>query len=105
MKYLKNLNTGNIISAEQFGELFSSTKWIECTQEEIDNFELNSEKEKYIISRKNYLSITDWCYLRQIETSEEIPTEILDKRILARNEINLIEQCTTLEQLEEYNNF
>ena len=50
MKYLKNLETGEIIKGESFGSFFDS--WQELTQEEIDAYELAEAKTTKIAQLK-----------------------------------------------------
>lgn len=68
-----------------------------------------SNEEKFLIdkplkisSRKAYLQNTDYKIIKQVEGVEDCPQNILDKRNLARGEINEIEACTTLKQLNKY---
>ena len=39
---------------------------------------------KEISNAKNYLESTDWYYARKAETNEEIPADIVTKRLEAR---------------------
>jgi hypothetical protein len=68
---------------------------------------LQQKKDLRIASRKNYLSYqsTGWYIERLSDPSSQkpVPEEILDKRGSARTEINQIEACTTLEQVEVFN--
>lgn len=60
------------------------------------------EKPLKINSRKIYLQNTDYKIIKQAEGVENCPQNILDKRSLARNEINEIEVCETFKQLNNY---
>ena len=50
------------------------------TEEEIAQIELETK----IIDAKSYLQLTDFYYIRKIEIAEDIPTEVISKRIEAR---------------------
>ena len=60
---------------------------IECTQEDIDNDKLEKKKKELKNIRQKYLDSK------------------IDKTDKATQEINLIEDCTTLQELDNYNNF
>lgn len=59
-------------------------------------------RQKLIAVRKKYLQDTDFRVLRFIDENTPYPNEVKEKRILARSEINEIELCTTLSQLDEF---
>ena len=54
-------------------------------------------------SRRSYLNSTDWRCLRFVDVGDTYPQSVKDKRALARQEINTIEVCATLEQLNAFN--
>jgi hypothetical protein len=55
-------------------------------------------------SRNSYLFSTDWYTAREIDEPNSYPQAIKDKRILARQEINAIEDPTiTLKALNAFN--
>jgi len=60
------------------------------------------KQESLIYSRIAYLQNTDYKIIKQSEGVENCPQDILDKRNLAREEINKIENCKTLKQLNKY---
>lgn len=76
------------------------------TSEEIKAAKTQEKKEnlrkKLIDSRLNYLTFTDWYIAREIDKPNTYPTEIKNKRNLAREEINKIESCSTLTQLNQF---
>lgn len=85
---------------------WNGTKWIyedipeevkepEPTQEEL----LKTAIDQAVGNRKNYLSSTDWYILREYDQPDTYPQEIKDKRILARTEINQIEQETDIDNI------
>ena len=44
-----------------------------------------AEIEHQIAEAKSYLSQTDWYYARKMETGEDVPLEVVNKRIENRN--------------------
>ena len=52
----------------------------EFTEEELAQQELQAKLQE----AQAYLNSTDWYYARKAETSEEVPTEIVAKRVEAR---------------------
>lgn len=56
-------------------------------------------KKKLINPRQNYLKMTDWYIIRFVETKQEPPKIIRKKRACAREEINLIENETDIQDL------
>jgi hypothetical protein len=96
--FLKNIITGEIgIFSIHQGE-----NWANLTQEEIDLFNLQATKKELIIARSEFLSSTDWYTSREIDEPNSYPEVVKDKRILARQEINNIENCNSLLELEQY---
>lgn len=47
--------------------------------------------ESKILDYKKYLSSTDWYYTRQLETGEEVPADVVTKRLEARAYIREVE--------------
>jgi len=79
---------------------------VELTEEEIielENFRNSTNfinlKNKLIKIRKNYLKQT---YEVWFDDVENIPNEIKTKRTQYKSDINLIEECTTLQELNNY---
>lgn len=65
--------------------------------------EILKQKQALLISsRGKYLRSTDWYLTREQDEPNSYPSEIKAKRILARREINEIEACKTLKQLNNY---
>lgn len=65
---------------------------------------LEEAKKVRISTRTSYLSNTDWYITREADEPNSYPQEIKDKRILARTEINQLEQPNlTLQQVEAFN--
>ena len=81
-------------------------KWIASGGSIVPEFTKEEEKKnlrkKLILSRMKYLSSTDFRVLRFVDEATPYPNEIKTKRILARQEINQIEACTTIEQLKQF---
>ena len=53
-------------------------------QDIFDANDLVEEDNKLIYSAKRYLSDTDWYYARKMETGEDVPADVVTKRIEAR---------------------
>ena len=87
-------------SYEEIQWLDKSTK---PSQAEMDNLDLDwnleEAKQKAIENRKVYLNSTDWYIAREADQLNSYPEEIKDKRILARTEINQIEQETDINNI------
>ena len=82
-------------------------KWIyeDITIPEEPKEEIESEsdiikrlKNMAILIRSSYLQTTDWYILREFDDPDSYPSEVKNKRILARNQINEIEKIFTLEE-------
>lgn len=89
-----NLQTGEILE-------------LDLTQEEINALPSLSERKEQIKNqlinvRLSYLQKTDWFIAKEFDEPNSYPQEVKDKRILARQEINAIEACTTLTQLNTF---
>lgn len=59
-------------------------------------------KNESVTARKNYLDETDWYAAREIDQPNSYPSEIKNKRIQAREEINTIQLIADLQQLESF---
>lgn len=70
----------------------------EDPNQEAITLELN--KNHLINLRKKYLSDTDWYLIRESDQPQSYPTDVRNRRIQAREEINLLQSFTALEQLE-----
>jgi len=88
---------------------FDGEKWIienfpepEKTPEPSAGEKLALEKSYRINPRKAYLSSTDYKIIKQAEGVKSCSQDVLDKRNLARKEINEIEICSTLKKLNKY---
>lgn len=99
---LKNKNDGNIYEFQSNEFPADSDKWQEASLTEKNNLKRNNIKDFLISSRKSYLKATDFRVLRFIDEGTPYPDEIKSKRILARQEINEIEACTTLTALNQF---
>lgn len=64
-----------------------------------DSILLQEAKKEAIANRIAYLNSTDWYILREYDQSNSYPQEIKDKRIIARTEINQIEQETNINNI------
>lgn len=60
-------------------------------------------KTQLITARQKYLKDTDWYIQREADQPNTYPENIKLQRIAARREINEIENCTTSEQLNQFN--
>ncbi|MFY9088964.1 hypothetical protein [Arcobacter aquimarinus] len=88
-----------------FCEINENEKWIEKEPfngredfnnwQEIEDFileiKLNQEKTPEIQELKQYLKETDFYYLRKMETGEDIPIDIVEKRLNTRLRIRELE--------------
>lgn len=75
----------------------------EITPEFTDEEILGAAKEERISSRLLYLSSTDWMAAAFVKYGRQIEDGIKEKCQLARDEINAIEACLTLEELNAIN--
>lgn len=66
------------------------------------SLKIENLKNELILQRKKYLLSNDWYASREIDEPNSYPEEIKAARIKVREEINEIEACTTLKQLEKY---
>jgi len=66
---------------------------------------LQEAKKEKITQCRAYLDKTDWYIIRLADSGDVIPTEVKEKRTLARDNQNLIESsdCDTLEKLNNIN--
>lgn len=98
---LKNKKT-KIIA---FFELDQGEDWEKCTQEEIDAYELEEAKKVKINQCKAYLSQTDWQIIRLSDptSSEPLKEGVAENRALARSLQDEINDCETLEELNDIN--
>ena len=85
---------------------WNGSNWIyENIPEEVKEPEPTEEEllkiaiDQAIENRKGYLFSTDWYILREYDQPNSYPQEIKNKRILARTEINQIEQETDIEKI------
>ena len=107
MIVLKNLQDNQIIefaNESSIGIFFRN--WHRMNQNEIQEYleckAFNNKKNQLINVRINYLKNTDWYISREIDEPNSYPEVVKDKRILARQEINNIENCNSLLELEQY---
>jgi len=63
--------------------------------------EIAALKEKLLFPRKSYLYSTDWYTNREMDEPNSYPAEVKNRRILARQEINLINSYQTLGELSQ----
>lgn len=84
---------------------------IDLTSKEIRDLNENylsvriEELRNYLISvRKSYLDSTDWYTAREIDQKGSYPEDVKENRILARQEINNIQDCNSIEQLDQFAN-
>jgi len=101
MKYLKNLETGEIIKGDSFGSFFDS--WAELTQSEIDAYELEQAKLAKIAQCQAYLESTDWQAVAFIKYARPINTNVFENCLKAKQWKIDIAACTTLEELNNIN--
>jgi len=82
-------------------------KWIhediKIPEESENDIETESDKIKRlkieaVSIRNSYLQTTDWYVLRECDQPNSYPTEVKEKRILARNQINEIEKISNLKE-------
>lgn len=99
MKYLKNPETGKIISGEAFGVYFDD--WIEPTSAELTQLKREQLKAALKNSRQIYLNQT---FQPAFEAMEEgIEYEDKTKRQQAKQELKEIKNATTLTALNKFN--
>ena len=88
------------------GLIWENTMFPKPTWEEIEScsmgIEIDKKKEVLTKQRLSYLQDTDFRALRFVDEGIEYPDEIKQKRILAREEINLIESSNTIEGLNNF---
>lgn len=89
MRYFKTQTEIRAIDSDQ--EFLIESDWIEITLEEV--LELNKPtpeelKAQKVAEAKSYLANTDWYYARKMETGEEVPAEVVAKRLEAREAVN-----------------
>lgn len=91
------------------GLIWENTEFEKPTWEQIDAFlpspleeKRQAKKDELIAPRLSYLQKTDWYMAREIDEPNSYPQEIKTKRILARQEINSIQACTTLAALNQF---
>lgn len=97
MKYFKNNNEIYAYDEEQISQGYGSDM-IEITLEEVNAINQAKEDEykqttEYKLSEaKSYLTSTDWYYARKAETGEDVPADVVAKRIeyreFIRGEVN-----------------
>jgi hypothetical protein len=95
---------------EYYAEIRSSPHKI--TPEELEEFNredpnqeaitLEMQKNQLINLRKKYLNDTDWYLIREADQPQSYPSDVKNKRIQAREEINLIQSLSNLQQLEQF---
>lgn len=78
-----------------YEDMPEEVKEAEPTQEEL----LKSTIDQAVGNRKNYLNSTNDYALRELDEPGTYPQDIKDKRILARTEINQIEQEMDIEKI------
>lgn len=64
---------------------------------------LEQTKNSKIAQCKSYLAKTDWQAVRLSETGEPMKDGVAEKRAIARSAQDLIEACTTLDELNQIN--
>jgi len=95
--YLYEIATQKVIYGRHAGDrLVASGKYRDATQQEIDAFNLQKEKDKYYPSRNEYLQCTycDW-----FDDLENIPTDVSTNRTTCKNQKASIKACTTIAEL------
>lgn len=125
--YIKNTSTNEVL------ELEAKDKWLEEKPSDVDThaylcdryiktqsknvrhlFSESSEsefiaqglelaKKKKIIQCKDYLNKTDWYIIRLADSGDVVPDEVKTKRTQARDNIDIIEACTTFDKLNQIN--
>lgn len=105
----KNATFEEVIAAKEDKLIkWNNNQWFyediipEIKEEIIETIEEKIAKLKNIalINRKSYLSLTDWYILREYDQRDSYPEEVKENRILARFQINQIENISTLEKAE-----
>lgn len=97
--HYKNNNT------QEFGDY--STKpgeeWSELSTTEVTNLLTKPKlKQRLIRSRLDYLENTDHYALKEIDEPGSYPLEIKEKRIKARQQVEVIQNSTTLTQFNKF---
>lgn len=72
---------------------------IEYNEKQSDEHQIKYKIRNGIANREAYLNSTDWYISREADQPNSYPQEIKDKRILARTEINQIEQETDINNI------
>jgi hypothetical protein len=92
-----------ILEQEQnFNDVMCVKNGIYQKYEETEAEQIKKLKFDLLLSRKNWLKSSDWYAARKIKRGIEIPEEIIEKDEIAAQQMQEIEDCTTLEQLEIY---
>ena len=76
---------------------------LRMTDEEIKQYEIQKKKKILLNARKLWLASTDWYAARKVKRNINISEEIINKDKLAIEEIDKINQCKTLEELQQFN--
>lgn len=85
MKYYKT--STDIRAIEEGQEFLVQADWVEITLDEVNAINQAKQDEykqttEYKLSEaKQYLSSTDWYYARKAETEEDVPSDVVAKRI------------------------
>lgn len=105
--YIKNTDTNEILTLEasSYGTLsknFRQAPYELASDEEKDLKILNDAKEVKILQCKTYLNKTDWEHTAFLERGRPYD-EVKIKRFQAVEAQDLIEACTTLDELNQIN--
>lgn len=72
---------GKFIYENEVNEGVDVTSLVEVTHEQLQEMH---DTNNGIVNSRNYLASTDWYYARKMETGEAVPTEVVTKRLEAR---------------------
>jgi len=75
---------------------------LDAQNEEVLDLKFKEKQDLLISSRVIYLKSTDWRVIKELDEPNSYSQDIKNKRSLAREEINLIEECKSLEELSQF---
>lgn len=104
--YWETQSNGNPWENPIDGLIWENTKFEKPTWEQIesqfDSVELDSAKTERVATRLTYLKETDWQAAAFTKYGRPIDDGVATKCQLAVDEMDAINACTTIEQVEEY---
>ena len=102
---LNNVDSNDYLCDRYIKTLSQNMRSFYCavSKNDFDLQRLNEEKQVKIAQCKHYLNSTDWYIIRLADSGDVIPDEVRIKRTQARDNIDLIEPCKNLDELNQIN--